>query len=208
MENADIWPTIHTERQALAGDLRSLGPDQWATTSLCTEWTVRDVLAHMTATAKMKPAGFFPKLAASGFNFNRLQEKGIAANKGNSGADTLAAFDAVLTSLGHPPGPMDTMLGEMIVHAEDIRRPLGIKHAYPVAAVTRTAQFFTGSNLLIGAKRRISGLTLRATDTDWSHGTGPEVEGPVLSLLMAMTGRKEAIDDLGGEGVATLRERP
>jgi uncharacterized protein (TIGR03083 family) len=208
MENADIWPTIHTERQALAGDLRPLGQDQWTTTSLCSEWTVRDVLAHMTATAKMKPAGFFPKLAASGFNFNRLQQKGISANKGNSGADTLTGFDAVLTSLGHPPGPMDTMLGEMIVHAEDIRRPLGIKHAYPVAAVTRTAQFFTGSNLLIGAKRRISGLTLRATDTDWSHGTGPEVEGPALSLLMAMTGRKAAIDDLAGEGVATLRERP
>ena len=208
MENADIWPTIHTERQALAGDLRSLSQDQWATTSLCTEWTVRDVLAHMTATAKMKPAAFFPKLAASGFKFNRLQENGISANKGNSGADTLAGFDAVLTSLGHPPGPMDTMLGEMIVHAEDIRRPLGIKHAYPVAAVTRTAQFFTGSNLLIGAKRRVSGLTLRATDADWSHGTGPEVEGPALSLLMAMTGRKAAIDDLAGEGVATLRERP
>ena len=78
---------------------------------------------------------------------------------------------------------MDTMLGEMIVHAEDIRRPLGIKHAYPVAAVTRTAQFFTGSNLLIGAKRRITGLTLRATDTDWSHGTGPggRRPGPVAS---------------------------
>jgi uncharacterized protein (TIGR03083 family) len=208
MENADIWPTIHTERQALAGDLRSLSQDQWGATSLCSDWTVRDVLAHMTATAKMKPAAFFPKLAASGFKFDRLQEKGIADNKGNSGADTLAGFDAVLTSLGHPPGPMDTMLGEMIVHAEDIRRPLGIKHAYPVAAVTRTAQFFTGSNLLIGAKRRVSGLTLRATDADWSHGTGPEVEGPALSLLMAMTGRKAAIEDLAGEGVATLRERP
>jgi len=208
MENADIWPTIHTERQALAADLRTLGQDQWTTTSLCADWTVRDVLAHMTATAKMKPAAFFPRLAACGFKFQRLQEKGIAENKGHSGADTLAGFDAVLTSLGHPPGPMDTMLGEAIVHSEDIRRPLGIKHDYPVAAVTRTAQFFTGSNLLIGAKRRISGLTLRATDTDWSHGTGPEVTGPVLSLLMAMTGRKAAIDDLAGDGAAALRERP
>ena len=208
MENADIWPTIHTERQALAADLRTLGQDQWTTTSLCADWTVRDVLAHMTATAKMKPAAFFPRLAACGFKFQRLQEKGIAENKGHSGADTLAGFDAVLTSLGHPPGPMDTMLGEAIVHSEDIRRPLGIKHDYPAAAVTRTAQFFTGSNLLIGAKRRISGLTLRATDTDWSHGTGPEVSGPVLSLLMAMTGRKAAIDDLAGDGAAALRERP
>ena len=51
-------------------------------------------------------------------------------------------------------------------------------------------------------------LTLRATDADWSHGTGPEVKGPILSLVMAMTGRKAADDDLAGDGVATLRSRP
>ena len=60
-------------------------------------------------------------------------------------------------------------------------------------------------SLLIGSKSRIAGLTLRATDANWSHGTGPEVSGPILSLVMAMTGRKQADDDLAGEGVATLR---
>jgi uncharacterized protein (TIGR03083 family) len=95
----------------------------------------------------------------------------------------------------------------VIVHAEDIRRPLGIKHAYPAEAVTRVADFYKGSNLLIGSKRRIDGLTLRATDADWSHGTGPEVSGPALSLVLAMTGRTAAIEDLDGDGVATLRRR-
>ena len=69
------------------------------------------------------------------------------------------------------------------------------------------ADFYRGSNLLIGSKRRIAGLTLRATDAEWTHGTGPEVSGPILSLVMAMTGRKVADDDLTGEGVATLRSR-
>lgn len=68
-------------------------------------------------------------------------------------------------------------------------------------------EFFKKSNLLIGAKSRIAGLTLRATDAEWLHGSGPEVSGPAHSLLMAMTGRKPAIDDLSGEGVATLRSR-
>jgi len=71
----------------------------------------------------------------------------------------------------------------------------------------RVADFYKGSNLLIGSKNRIASLTLRATDTDWSYGTGPEVSGPILSLVMAMTGRKAAIDDLEGDGVATLRAR-
>jgi hypothetical protein len=71
----------------------------------------------------------------------------------------------------------------------------------------RVADFYKGSNLLIGSKRRIAGLTLLATDTEWSHGSGPEVAGPILSLVMAMTGRKAPIDDLTGEGVASLRSR-
>ena len=72
----------------------------------------------------------------------------------------------------------------------------------------RVADFYKGSNLVIGAKNRIAGLRLRATDVDWSRGDGPEVEGPITSLVMAMTGRKAAIGDLSGEGVATLSSRP
>jgi len=77
----------------------------------------------------------------------------------------------------------------------------------PGAAVTRVADFFKGSNLLIGAKKRIAGLSLRATDAQWSTGSGPEVAGPAISLVMAMTGRGAALDDLSGEGLATLRSR-
>ena len=49
---------------------------------------------------------------------------------------------------------------------------------------------------------------MRSTDVSWSHGDGPEVSGPIMSLVMAMTGRREAIADLAGEGVAILSSRP
>ena len=88
-----------------------------------------------------------------------------------------------------------------------VARSLGVTHAYPPGAVVAVADFYKGSNLLIGSKNRIAGLTLRATDADWSHGTGPEVKGPVLSLALAMTGRTVADDGLVGDGVATLRSR-
>ena len=65
------------------------------------------------------------------------------------------------------------MLGEAIIHGEDIRRPVGIYRDYPTEAVIQVADFFKGSNLLIGSKDRIAGLTLRATDTQWSAGSGP-----------------------------------
>jgi uncharacterized protein (TIGR03083 family) len=203
----DIWPTIHAERKALADDLGDVTGEQWDTPSLCSQWTVRDVLAHMTSAATLTPPAFFGKLIGSGFNFEKVQQAGVAAQLGSSPAETMAHFKGVLTSVKHPPGPNATWLGETIVHAEDIRRPLGIKHSYPTEAMVQVADFYKGSNLLIGSKRRISGLALLATDAEWSHGTGPEVAGPILALVMAMTGRTVPLDDLTGDGVATLRSR-
>ena len=131
----DIWPTVHAERKALAADLRGLADEDWAKPSLCGDWTVRDVLAHMTSAGKLTPPAFFGQMIGSGFSFDKVQEKGIAAQQGATPADTLANFESVLTSVKHPPGPNPTWLGEVIVHSEDIRRPLGIPHKYPTDAV-------------------------------------------------------------------------
>jgi uncharacterized protein (TIGR03083 family) len=208
MASANVWPTIHAERKALAAELEGLSDAQWNTPSLCDGWTTRDVLAHMTATAKITAGSFFPKLLTSGFSFEKVQSKGIAEELGSNGADTLTRFKAAQDRTSHPPGPVDTLLGETLIHGEDIRRPLGLAHAYPMSALVESANFFKGSNLIIGTKKRIAGLSLKATDTDWSIGSGPEVSGPMLSLLMAMTGRKAVLADLSGEGVATLKSRP
>jgi len=208
MDKSEIWPTIHTERAALATDLESVPASDWDKQSMCDEWTVRDVLAHMTGTAKISPVAFFGKIITSGFSLKKLQEKDIAELRGTNPSDTLANFKAEVNSSKHPPGPVDTWLGEVIVHSEDIRRPLGIKHEYPPEALTRVADFYKGSNLVIGTKKRIEGLQLRATDVDWSYGEGPEVSGPMTALLLAMAGRKGAIADLSGAGVETLSSRP
>jgi uncharacterized protein (TIGR03083 family) len=208
MATNDVWPTVFAERKALAADLENLPADSWDKMSLSSQWTVRDALAHMTATAKITPPLFFAKMLGNGFSLTKLQAKDIAVERGSSPGDTLARFKAITESTKRPPGPIDTMLGETIVHSEDIRRPLGIRHDYPPQALMRVADFFKGSNLIIGTRRRIEGLSLRASDVTWSHGSGPEVSGPMLSLLMAMTGRKAAVDDLAGEGVTTLCARP
>ena len=204
---ADMWATIANERGELAEDLADLSGDLWSTPSLCPDWTVQQALAHMTSTAHITPRAFLLGLARSGFSFEKFSRKGIEKWRGDSPALTLQNFRDAQHSRKHPPGPTTTWLGEAIVHAEDIRRPLGIRHAYPPDAVRQVLDFYKGSNALIGTKRRIEGVTLRATDTDWTHGSGPEARGPMLSLLLAATGRKTALGDLAGEGVAVLRSR-
>jgi uncharacterized protein (TIGR03083 family) len=204
---ADPWPTIAAERTALADDLAGLTDGQWNTASLCSDWTVHQVLGHMTATAGLTPPAFFLNMIKSGFNFTKMANTEIAHQTANGTAATLATFRERAGSKKHPPGPTDTWLGETIVHSEDIRRPLGIKREYPVDALKQVADFYKGSNLIIGAKKRIAGLKLEATDTDWSSGDGPEVRGPLVSLIMAMTGRRPPMEDLSGDGVRTLEER-
>lgn len=207
MATTSPWPLIHAEREALIADLGTLSNEQWATPSLCDDWTVRDVLGHMIATAKMTPPRFFVKMAAAGFSFNNMAAKGVAGEATANPVDGLANFRSRLRDTTAPPGPVEAMLGEAVIHPADIRTPLGIAHEYPEEALNRVADFYKASNLIVGAKRRIDGLTLRATDTGWSTGSGPEVTGPHLSLILAMTGRSAALSDLSGEGVDTLKSR-
>ena len=203
----DIWPVVHAERRALAADLAELTPEQWATPSLCTGWSVHDVLAHMVATAKETPPRFLVGMLTSGFRLSRMTEKRIAEERAGGPAATLAAFRGVETATSAPPGPKLSWLGEALVHAEDIRRPLGIAHDYPLASVTQVTDFYASSNVLIGGKSRVAGVTLLASDTDWSRGSGPVVSGPARALMLATTGRKAALDELSGPGVEVLRSR-
>ncbi|HET6653681.1 MAG TPA: maleylpyruvate isomerase family mycothiol-dependent enzyme [Nocardioides sp.] len=203
----EMWSTVAAERGALADDLAGLTDEQWETPSWCEGWTVHDVLAHQCGTADTGPGQFFVRLAASGFRFSKFADAQIRRHRGATPAETLETFRRLQHSTTAPPGPKTSWLGEVVVHSEDIRRPLGIDHDYPAEAVRRVIDFYKGSNTLIGAKSRIADLRLVATDQDWSHGTGPLVEGRLVDLLLAATGRAGACDRLSGDGVTTLRLR-
>jgi uncharacterized protein (TIGR03083 family) len=204
---SDIWATIAAERGALASDLADLTPAQWDTASLCAGWTVRDIVAHLSATASLNPATFFLGMTKAAFNFDKFANGQIAKHRGADPGATLAEFRGLQNSTSAPPGPKTSWLGEVVVHGADVRRPLGIPHTYAPGTVRQVIDFYKGSNMLLGSKNRVAGLALSATDHDWQHGEGEPVEGSLLSLLLAMTGRAAACDDLAGPGVPTLRSR-
>lgn len=201
------WDLIHAERLRLIEDLQPATDQQWHTVSLCPEWNVHQVLAHLVALTKQTPPKFFAKFVASGLRFDRMIAKDVAREAASSPVQTLAELTAHAGDTSAPPGPVDSWIGEVVVHGADIRRPLGIVYSPPVATTRQVANFYQNSNLLIGAKSRIAGVQMIATDTDWSHGSGPEVRGPILSLVLAMTGRVVAVSDLTGDGVPTLQAK-
>jgi uncharacterized protein (TIGR03083 family) len=141
------------------------------------------------------------------FDFDRQVAMRLAEHLGASPADTLAEFRRVASSTTKPPLPVAAMLGETIVHGEDIRAPLGIGRDYPVPALTAVAGYYQGSDMPVLSRKRIRDLRLTATDGPFTTGAGPRVSGTTLALVMAMAGRTAYCDELDGDGVAILRER-
>ena len=116
--------------------------------------------------------------------------------------------DAAKVGLDRPPGTKpEDVLSDTVIHTQDIRRALGEPGAVPEDRLIVVLDRMKNTGTILGNKKRIAGLKLVATDSSWTTGDGPEVRGTGEALLMAMCGRKGAIDDLTGEGVGTLRSR-
>jgi uncharacterized protein (TIGR03083 family) len=202
-----LWSATHAERAALADDLASLGDAQWAQPSLCGRWVVEDVVAHLTAAASTGPVRWFASAVGARFDFDLHNERRLAEHRGATPAETLERFRRVITSTTAPLGPTAAWLGEVVVHSQDIRRPLGIVRTPPVDVVTLVAEFYAQRDFAVRSRSVINGLRLEATDGSFATGSGPLVSGTTLALTMAMAGRHSYYDELAGPGIDTLRTR-
>lgn len=200
------WESVHQERRALADDLASLTDQQWSAASLCEGWDVHDVVAHLTGSAKTTRRSFWFSLIQSGFDFDRANAKEVAAERSATPDVTLDHFRATITSTNRPPGPFITRLIEIVVHGEDIRRPLGITRPVPAPKLEDALAYIARDNLS-GGKKRLAGLELTAKDEGFTIGSGKDVWGPALSLLLAASGRPSGLHDLHGNGLSLLYER-
>jgi len=204
---AAVWSAAHTERAALADDLAGLGQAQWAQRSLCGRWSVEDVVAHLTAAASMGPRRWIASVLGARFDFDLHNARRLAEHRGATAAETLERFRRIVTSTRSAPGPTVAWLGEVIVHAQDIRRPLALTHTPPVEAVSAVARFYARRNFTGFGRPIIEGLRLEATDGPFATGDGPLVSGTTLALTMATAGRGAYCDDLTGPGVPIVRAR-
>jgi uncharacterized protein (TIGR03083 family) len=202
-----FWSAVHAERAALAEDLAGLDDAQWEQPSLCGRWVVEEVVAHLTAAASIGPLRWIASVLGARFDFDLHNARRLAEHKGGTPAETLERFRRVITSTTAPLGPTAAWLGEVVVHAQDIRRPLGLLRTPPVDVVAPVADFFARRDFAVRSRSAIKGLRLEATDGSFATGTGPLVSGTTLALTMAMAGRRAYCDDLAGPGVPTLRAR-
>lgn len=92
------------------------------------------------------------------------------------------------------------------MHSQDIAIPLGRTFNVPVDASRQALDRVWAMGWPFNAQKRLAGRTLRATDTYWTAGSGPEISGNALSLLLLLTGRTStARSELVGAELEGLR---
>ncbi|MBF4995305.1 maleylpyruvate isomerase family mycothiol-dependent enzyme [Arthrobacter gandavensis] len=202
-----VWQSIDVERGALADDLAQLDQLQWSTPSLCAGLTVREVLAHLTVSGAVSGPRWFAGVVRSRFDFDKQVGDRLREQLGTSSTETLSRFRSTIGSRTSPPIPRLALLGEMVVHGEDIRRPLGLVRNYPDAVLVALLRYYAGTDQVVIAKKRVRGLRLVAEDAGISLGDGDAVRGSTVALIMAMTGRSAYCAELAGPGVAELVAR-
>ncbi|WP_407318342.1 maleylpyruvate isomerase family mycothiol-dependent enzyme [Isoptericola halotolerans] len=205
---ATVWDAVHAERRRLVADLDGISEGRWQTASLCPGWTVHDVVAHLVDSATTTRWGFVRQMVRARFDFDRVNDRGVARHRAADPRRTLAALRAVTDRTDTPPGPLATRLVEAYVHGEDIRRPLGIGASYPAERVMQALRYVARTGASFGGGReRVDRLRLDPVDADGSIGDGQPVRGAAISLLLAASGRPVGADELTGGGAGVLAGR-
>ncbi|MBM0126038.1 maleylpyruvate isomerase family mycothiol-dependent enzyme [Pimelobacter simplex] len=205
MDVDTAWQHTHEQRRELARLLAGLDEEAWAAPSVCPGWTVRDVAAHVISVPQMTWGPFLRACVRGGFWVPRV---GLLEGRRRGRAEIAAIleqyerYDGSRVSTpftGHLESLMD-----VLVHVQDIVRPLGLRHDAPPEASAAAA----GAALRLGVffgRPRLGGVRLVATDVAWSHGQGPEVRAPMVELLLLCTGRSAAAAQVEGEGRSLVR---
>lgn len=199
---------VAAERHRVADLVADLTDERWATPSLCAAWTVRDVLAHLTVTTRTTVPRLLPAAVRARGSFDRMAVDLAAARAAAyTPAELVAQLRESAGSTRRMPGstPMDPLM-DLVVHGQDVARPLGRRHVTPPDVVAACLAY-VAANRFMGGPRRLAGVQLVSTDTGWTHGDGAELRGPDVDLLLVAAGRRAGLDALRGPGAAVVAAR-
>jgi uncharacterized protein (TIGR03083 family) len=205
-EVADVQRMTRTEAEALLEYLRQVPEARWDTGTVCDPWSVKHLVAHLTALSNQTLPNFAKRMISTGFNFQKVVD-GDLQKYLKPREEMLKKFESSIRNPTTPKMLDAVALGEFMVHGEDIRRALGDRGEHESAHVSAIGKMYAESKKPLNGRVRTKGLSLRATDGDFVWGDGPEVSGPGIDLLLAVAGRPGALDRCEGEGLATLRSR-
>lgn len=209
LDDETVRSALEAERLTLCDRLSALAADDWSAPSLCDGWTVQDVAAHLALATRESGWRFVTGMIRHRGNFDAMTAENARRHA------RVNSPDEIVAQLRATAGSADTSLGsslrdsliDVIVHTQDIGRAIDRTWTHPPERVAIALDQAVASRWY-GAKKRFADVTLRSTDASWVGGTGHSaVEGSIVDLLLAATGRSTGLDHLRGPGVALVRSR-
>jgi uncharacterized protein (TIGR03083 family) len=198
---------ISAERRELAGVLEGLSAEQWRSPSLCAGWTTAHVVAHLTMPFRITEEEFGRGMAEAHGQFTEFSDA-VAARDSELPQAQLAGVlrDNIDNPWAPPGGGQPGALSHDLIHGLDIAWPLSITYPIPDRAMTTVLDLIAGPDGQKAFGADLDGIELRATDLDWSSGSGAEAAGPSRDLLLLLARRSLPHDDVTGPGAQRLRD--
>ena len=207
MTSPDLARAIAQERSALIELIAGLDDAQLRTPSLCAGWSVHHVAAHLTMPFNVSAPGLLWRALVEPLSFTGAIDRLTQEHARRPIEGILAQLRDHVADTTHPPGQPIAPLIDLIVHGEDICRPLDLERQVSVQRIGAALAHLThGRAIGFLPGSRVRGLRFVATDADVAWGQGQIVHGPAMDLLLGVMGRRVAFDRLGG-AVHVLRER-
>ena len=174
--------------QGLA-DLLTATPDAWDAPSLCDNWLVRHVVAHVTMPVRLTPEQFGAGMAAAGGDFTVLSDSVAMRDASLPAADLLDQLRSPGLHAWQPPGGGAAgALSHAVIHSLDVTVALDRPAVAPVEARTAVLDQLTAARgSWFGVD--LTGVRLEATDADWSWGDGRLERADIGSLVALVSGR-------------------
>ena len=207
----DVQRRTGVNRRVLADLAAELDEDQLEAPSLCAGWRCRDVLGHLVMTLDLTVPRFLLEVARDRGRAGVTSDRLARAHGDRPVAELVATLRERSGTHLSPPGvgPLGPF-ADSCIHLRDVAIPLGIATSAPVQDWLRVLEFLATPRARAAGflpRGRLDGLALRTDDGAWSSGTGAEVTGPAEALTLAVSGRGALLDQLSGDGLATLRAR-
>lgn len=208
---AQIFARTSTLRRQIATLATDFTDAQRSHPSLCGRWSVNDVLGHLVVPLTVSLPRFALAIAKARGDFDGANDA-LARDTAQRLGETLPGvlLERADRRFVPPGGTAYFQLADVLIHSQDILRPLGLPHSFDEADLGDVLGFLTSPAASRGfvPRRRIEGLRFVATDLDGrAFGEGAIVEGPAEALIMAVAGRPAALPELAGLGVAPLSDR-
>ena len=176
--------------EGLADVLGSGPAEVWDAPSLCADWQVRHVVAHVSMPVRLTPERFGAEMAAAGGDFGVLSDTVAGRDAALPVAEHLAALRSPVLHAWQPPGGGAAgALNHAVIHSLDVTVALGrpaVAPAEAVAEILRQLDAVDGAWFGVDPGNR----RMEATDSAWSRGDGDVVRGTSGELVSLLSGRR------------------